>query len=186
MRRRSLPAALVAPLVLLSLVAGLAVARAVLVDVVRVGSASMEPLLRQGDVVLAWRPGGVPDRGDVVVLEPDALPTGSDRALVKRVVGLPGERVACCTPDGRLSVDGEPLAEPYVYPGEVASALAFDVEVPAGRLWVLGDHRSASRDSRDHLGAPGGGMVRVDRIVGRLLLRVHPPDRWGVLVGGGR
>ena len=83
--------------------------------------------------------------------------TGSDTTYVKRVIGLPGDHVVCCDADGRLTVNGQQVAEPYLYPGRRARApLKFNVVVPDGRLWLMGDHRSVSADSRSLLGAPGG------------------------------
>ena len=161
-------------------------------------SGSMEPLLRPGDRVVVLSLGGQQvQRGDVVVFDGDGLfSSGSsgareDSDFVKRVIGLPGERIACCDQSGRITVDGEPLDEPYVYPGDAPSTQAFDVIVPEGRLWLLGDHRGDSADSRAHLGDPGGGMVPVDRVVGRVVSIAWPISRWdGVgrvdLVPGGQ
>jgi signal peptidase I len=175
-------------------------------------SGSMEPALQPGDRVLvnelAYAFGGTPRRGDVVVFDgrgsfvpvddPAAAPVrrllhGAGAALgltdplptdyVKRVVGVGGDRVRCCDERGRIEVNGEPLREPYLYPGDAPSTVPFDVLVPDGRLWVMGDHRSGSADSRAHLGDPGGGMVPLDRVVGRAELVSWPPDRWGVLEG---
>jgi signal peptidase I len=177
-------------------------------------SGSMEPTLRPGDRVLvnelAYAFGGRPQRGDVIVFdgrgsfvpvddpstsETTRLLRGAAAALgltdplptdyVKRVVGVGGDRVRCCDERGRIEVNGEPLREPYLYPGDGASSVPFDVVVPQGRLWVMGDHRSDSADSRAHLGDPGGGMVPLDRVVGRVELVSWPPDRWHVLEGAG-
>lgn len=100
---------------------------------------------------------------------------------VKRVVGLPGDHVVCCDISGLLTVNGIAVVEPYLYPGDRPSDLAFDVTVPAGRVWVMGDHRSDSADSRAHLGDPGGGMVRLDDVIGRAGMIYWPPSRVGVL-----
>jgi signal peptidase I len=85
--------------------------------------------------------------------------------------------VTCCDDEGHLSVNGRTLLETYVHPDDVPSELAFDVEVPDGRLWVMGDHRADSADSRSHLGDPGGGMVPVDRVVGRVVAVAWPPSK---------
>jgi signal peptidase I len=147
-----------------------------------ISSTSMEPLLRPGDRVLVLTAGQGAEqvhRGDVVVFDGSGLFTGDgSRDYVKRVVGLPGERVTCCDGAGRITVDGRPLAEPYILPGDVPSEMRFDVLVPDGRLWLMGDHRSESADSRAHLGDPGGGMVPVNRVVGRAVSVIWPPSRW--------
>lgn len=186
--------------VVAALVTGLV--RAFLVDVYFIPSASMEPLLTRGDRVLVdKRVGeGHVERGDVVVFDgrgsldpitdPRGVPervlggigqwlgvTGSDTVYVKRVIGVGGDRVACCSEDGRLEVNGAPSDEPYVFPGNTASDVVFDVVVPEGRLWLMGDHRSESRDSRALLGAPGGGLIAEDRIIGRAFQLLWPLDR---------
>ena len=97
---------------------------------------------------------------------------------MKRVIGVGGDRVQCCDASGRLTVNGVPLDEPYLYPGDVPSRDAFDVVVPAGKLWVMGDHRSISQDSRAHLGDPGGGFVPEDRVIGRAFAVVWPFGRF--------
>jgi signal peptidase I len=100
---------------------------------------------------------------------------------VKRVVGIPGDHVVCCDVSGLLTVNGVAVVEPYLYPGDRPSDLTFDVTVPAERVWVMGDHRSDSADSRAHLGDPGGGMVRLDDVIGRAGMIYWPPGRVGVL-----
>jgi signal peptidase I len=99
-----------------------------------------------------------------------------EKDFIKRVIGVPGDRVACCDPQGRVTVNGKSLDEAdYVFPGNVPSEAAFDVTVPAGRLWVMGDHRAASADSRAHTGDPGGGTVPEDKVIGRAFSVVWPP-----------
>lgn len=111
--------------------------------------------------------------GEIVGIAPP-----SDRDFIKRVIGVGGDRVVCCDADGLITVNGIPLEESaYLYPGNPPSKQNFDVLVPEGRLWVMGDHRSASADSRAHLGDPGGGMVPVDRVIGRAFAIVWPLDR---------
>lgn len=101
---------------------------------------------------------------------------------IKRVIGIPGDHVACCDALGRITVNGVPLNEKsYLYPGNAPSTDHFSVTVPAGRLWVMGDHRSVSYDSRGHAQDPGGGTIPVDRVVGRAFIIVAPVSRWRVL-----
>ena len=75
-------------------------------------------------------------------------------------------------------MDDQPLDEPYIYPGDAPSEQPFDVVVPQGYMWLIGDHRSASADSRSHMGDPGGGMVAVDKAIGRVTFVIWPPSEW--------
>ncbi|NBM15187.1 signal peptidase I [Streptomyces sp. GC420] len=144
-------------------------------------SSSMEPTLRPGDRVLvnklAYRFDAEPRRGDVVVFDGTEYFSGSGD-YVKRVVGVGGDRVVCCDRRGRVQVNGTAVEEPYLHPGDTPSDVSFDVVVPEGTLWLMGDHRSRSSDSRDRLGSPGGGMVPVERVVGRVEGIAWPPARW--------
>ncbi|MCX4765280.1 signal peptidase I [Streptomyces sp. NBC_01275] len=136
----------------------------------QIPSGSMENGLRIGDRVLvnklAYRFGARPQRGDVVVF--DGTGYFGDADYIKRVVGVGGDHVVCCDKEGRIEVNGRSVDEStFLYPGDSPSTVDFDVVVPDGMLFVLGDHRSHSSDSRDHLGSPGGGMIPVDDVIGR-------------------
>ncbi|OAH14779.1 signal peptidase I [Streptomyces jeddahensis] len=146
----------------------------------QIPSSSMEPAFRVGDRVLvnklAYRFGAEPLRGDVVVF--DGTGYFGDADYIKRVVGVGGDHVVCCDRQGRIEVNDRSVDETYLYPGDTPSQVTFDVVVPDGRLFVLGDHRSDSRDSRDHLGSPGGGMIPVDDVIGRADWIGWPIDHW--------
>jgi signal peptidase I len=102
--------------------------------------------------------------------------------FIKRVIGVPGDRVACCTRGGDVTVNGVALHEgSYLYPGNAPSTQRFSVTVPPGRLWVMGDHRSVSWDSRGHMQDPGNGTIPENKVIGRAFMIVWPPDRWRVL-----
>jgi signal peptidase I len=128
---------------------------------------------------LAYRFGDTPRRGDVIVFDGEGSfqqTGGTD--YVKRVIGVGGDRVTCCDTAGRITVNGQALDETYLYPGDAPSQVPFDIVVPDGRLWVMGDHRADSRDSRDHLGDPGGGTVPVDKVIGRAEWIAWPAGHW--------
>jgi signal peptidase I len=108
------------------------------------------------------------------------LPDNSEQHLVKRVIGLPGDHVICCDADSKLTVNGAPLDEKYVNPAEVPLVRNFDVVVPAGKVWVMGDNRNHSADSRAHTDTNCGFGDLAD-IEGRAAVIAWPVNRWAGL-----
>ncbi|MHC3427953.1 signal peptidase I [Streptomyces sp. DT18] len=106
------------------------------------------------------------------------LPSADEKDLIKRVVGVGGDTVACCDVRGRVTVNGQAVEEPYVRAGNRPSEVEFRVRVPAGRLFVLGDHRADSGDSRFHSDAGYDGTVAEDAVVGRAVAVVWPVGHW--------
>ncbi len=101
---------------------------------------------------------------------------------IKRVIGVPGDHVACCNAQGDVTVNGVALHESsYLYPGERPSEQPFSITVPPGRLWVMGDHRLVSDDSRGHMADPGRGTIPENMVIGRAFMIVWPPSRWRIL-----
>jgi len=179
--------------------------KAFIIQVYRIPSASMENTLQIGDRVLVnkvvYHFRGIA-RGDVVVFSgqdswgPDAPPPPANPVVrvfddvlsglglhsdqtyyIKRVIGLPGDHVACCT-DGKVTVNGVPLTEgQYLFPGNPPSRFKFSVVVSPGHLWVMGDHRSDSDDSRYHSDSPGNGAIPENQVVGRAFLIIWPPSQ---------
>ncbi|MFJ4619339.1 signal peptidase I [Streptomyces sp. NPDC088812] len=110
------------------------------------------------------------------------LPSDDEKDLIKRVVGVGGDRVKCCDTQGRVTVNGVPLNEgDYLYPGNAPSGTSFDITVPQGRLWVMGDHRDNSADSRAHQNTDYGGTVSEDEVVGRAMVIAWPLGHWNTL-----
>lgn len=150
---------------------------------------SMTPTVNAGDRVLAQRvDGSEVRRGDVVVFTD---PAWGDMPMVKRVVGVGGDKVACCEKDGRLTINGTPVAEPYLRSDDPASANGFTAQVPEGQLFLLGDDRRVSLDSRVHLEDGGQGSVprsavtaRVDAVAWPLGSMVERPSAFAALPGG--
>jgi signal peptidase I len=106
-----------------------------------------------------------------------------EKDFIKRVIGVAGDHVACCDSHGRVTVNGTPLDEPYLYPGDSPNSgdPPFSVTVPKGHIWVEGDHRSDSADSRAYIHEPGGGFVPTSKVIGRAFVKVWPPSRIGTL-----
>ena len=139
--------------------------------------------LHRGDIVVFKDPAGLlpppvqPEDGAVrhairsTLTFVGLLPHDSGEHLIKRVIGLPGDTVACCDASGRVTVNGKAIDETYLYPGNAPSARTFTRTVPAGQLWVMGDHREISEDSRVH------GFVPEDAVVGKAFVLVWPLGR---------
>ncbi|MBJ7904656.1 signal peptidase I [Streptomyces sp. DSM 110735] len=152
--------------------------------------------------------GSQPERGEVVVFhDPDnwlqgeptpeqnaiqkglswigLMPSAEEKDLIKRVIGVGGDTVECKN-DGPLKVNGKALNEPFVYPGNTPCSVddeggQFKVKVPKGYIWVMGDHRQNSRDSRYNQMDKHHGMVPVKDVVGRAIVKAWPINRWGTL-----
>ena len=150
--------------------------------------------LNRGDIIVFVDPGGWLSQQSGVS-EDDPLsrilngisvfvglssPNG-EQHLVKRVIGLPGDRVVCCDDLGAMSVNGVALTETYVQLPQGVSKVSsndFDVTVPDDALWVMGDNRYNSADSRRNMDKPGGGFVPLENVVGRAILISWPQERW--------
>ena len=179
--------------------------KAFVVQVFSIPSGSMENTLLPGDrilvskIVYKFRPIA---RGDIVVFSgagswdpPNPPPSnwlartwddavnlvgiaGPDTDYVKRVIGVPGDHVVCCNAQGKVTVNGVPLSESsYIFPGNAPSLVRFNITVPAGRLWVMGDNRGDSDDSRYREADPDNGTIPESAVVGRAFLIIWPFSR---------
>lgn len=183
----------------LPILVGVAVVVAVLVrafvlQTFYIPSESMENTLEINDRVLVnklvydFRD---PYRGEIVVFEAPELwrSNPAEKDFIKRVLATGGDRIVCCDPEQRLVINGHSLDEPYIYHGidgapDLASEEPFDVVVPAGRLWVMGDHRSHSGDSREQYLRTRdvqASTIPVDSVVGRAFVVFWPVSRAGWL-----
>ena len=102
------------------------------------------------------------------------LPNPAKQYLVKRVVGVAGDHIVCCTKSGNLTINNVEVTEPYIFDGNKPSEMTFEVTVPKGKLWVMGDHRSASADSRYHQEDINKGFVPLSRVTGRVVAIIWP------------
>ncbi|MCM2392960.1 signal peptidase I [Streptomyces albipurpureus] len=180
-----------------------------LVQAFSIPSDSMQNTLQRGDRVLVdkltpWF-GSEPERGEVVVFhdpggwllgeptpEPNVLqkflsfiglmPSAEEKDLIKRTIAIAGDTVEC-KKGGPVKVNGKALNEPYIYPGNTAcdDQPFGPFKVPKDRIWVMGDHRQNSKDSRYHMEDSNEGFVPVDKVVGRAVVVAWPVNRWSTL-----
>ena len=148
--------------------------------------------VNRGDIVVFVDPGGWLSASDTAATVGPQGPVGdvlrfiglvpqdAGNHLIKRVIGVAGDTVECCSV-GAVTVNGVAIEEPYLAAGANPSEVTFTAVVPQGYLWVMGDNRQNSRDSRYHQGDPGGGAVPVSEVVGIAQARVWPLDRWALL-----
>ena len=176
--------------------------RALVADVYRIESDSMQHTLNPGQSVLVDRRAyhdTDPQRGDIIVFDGRGsfLPyarasfaddllgalhlSGTSNTYIKRVIAIGGDTVECCGTGGKILINGQPIDEPYIYDGNAPSEQKFSAVVPEGRVWVMGDHRARSEDSRALLGASGGGMINLDRIGGKATQIIWPLDQRSTL-----
>lgn len=149
--------------------------------------------IERGDVVVFKDPGGW--LGETANTELDPITAATDwvlsafgltapdssQHLVKRVIGVEGDQVICCDADGKITVNGQAITETYLETGKEPSTMNFDVTVPAGSLWVMGDNRDNSADSRFHADLPSKGFVAKEFVVGRAFLITWPFSHFGWL-----
>jgi len=149
--------------------------------------------INRGDVVVFRDPSNwlpepyVGNENKIVAKVKDALvlvgvlPNPAKQYLVKRVIGVAGDEVICCTESGKLTVNGKVADEPYIFAGNKPSEMKFNVTVPEGKIWVMGDHRSASADSRYHQDDMNNGFVPVSKITGRAYAIIWPLKNIGII-----
>ncbi|KGA19294.1 hypothetical protein GM50_6085 [freshwater metagenome] len=141
--------------------------------------------INRGDVVVfrdpdSWLPeASTPTESTIRTKIRDALvlvgvlPNPAKQYLVKRVIGVAGDRIVCCT-DKKITINGTPVDEPYIFKGNDPSEMTFDITVDPGKIWVMGDHRGASADSRFHQDDINKGQVPLSRVTGRVFGVIWP------------
>lgn len=109
------------------------------------------------------------------------LPNPAKQYLVKRVIGVAGDKVECCSKNKKLMINGKEINEPYIFAGNSPSDTNFNVTVPAGKIWVMGDHRAASADSRFHQEDINHGMVPTSKVTGKVVGIIWPIKNFGIV-----
>ena len=205
---RELPVIIIAALVVSIVV------KTFLIHFFYIPSGSMENTLQVGDRIAVNKFGALftdIKRGEVVVFgDPDnwlgnsaqsensgigaavksglitvgVLPDPAKQYLIKRVIGVGGDKVVCCDKAGKLQVNGVSITEPYIFAGDKPSDMQFNVDIPKGFIWVMGDHRGASADSRFHPDSANNGMVPLSKVVGRAIFVVWPFTDIGLIPKG--
>jgi signal peptidase I len=142
--------------------------------------------IHRGDVVVfhdpatwlpTWNdvaPQSMQQKAKSLLVDIGILPNPAKQFLVKRVIGVGGDNVQCCSAKGNLIVNGKATNEPYIFAGNAPSDMKFNVTVPKGKLWVMGDHRGASADSRYHQDDINKGFVPEKDVVGRVVAVIWP------------
>jgi signal peptidase I len=142
--------------------------------------------IHRGDVVVfrdpaGWLPGAAPVSGGKIAVKVKeglvavgVLPNPAKQYLVKRVIGVAGDKVVCCSKNKALLINGKEAIEGYIFAGNTPSDLEFNVTVPEGKIWVMGDHRGASADSRFHQDDINKGFVPLDKVTGRVVGIIWP------------
>jgi len=205
---RELPVIIIAALVVSIIV------KTFLIHFFYIPSGSMENTLQVGDRIAVNKFGALftdIKRGEVVVFgDPDnwlgnsaqsedsgigavvktglitvgVLPDPAKQYLIKRVIGVGGDKVVCCDKAGKVQVNGVSITEPYIFAGDKPSDVQFNIEIPKGFIWVMGDHRGASADSRFHPDSANNGMVPLSKVVGRAVFIVWPVSNAGLIPKG--
>ena len=205
---RELPVIIIAALVVSIIV------KTFLIHFFYIPSGSMENTLQVGDRIAVNKFGALftdIKRGEVVVFgDPDnwlgssaesedsgvgavvktglitvgVLPDPAKQYLIKRVIGVGGDKVVCCDKAGKVQVNGVSITEPYIFAGDKPSDMQFNVDIPKGFIWVMGDHRGASADSRFHPDSANNGMVPLSKVVGRAIFVVWPFTDIGLIPKG--
>lgn len=160
----------------IALVIGILITQLIKPTIVR--EHSMEDTLHEYDYIILNRQAYLfnePKNGDIIVFHTDLVrPNGKEKLLIKRIIGVPGDRVSIF--DGIVYINDEPLDEPYTKDGYTASEME-EVIVPEESLFVMGDNRQNSADSRDS----SVGFVNTDKILGKATLRLYPFDKIGMI-----